>query len=53
VTNQNNPLLHSDGVNKIVMKEVSFLFSSSLTLVSDILCSGDNLAFRVLKTTFS
>ena len=52
-TNQTHQLLHSDGVNEIVMKEVGFLFWLSLTLVSDILCSGGNLAFRVLETTFS
>ena len=52
-TNQNHQLLHSDGVNEIVMKEVGFLLRAGLTLVSDILCSGGNLAFRVLETTIS
>jgi hypothetical protein len=53
VTNQNHQLLHSDGMNEIVMKEVGFLSPAGLTLVSDILCSGCNLAFRVLETTIS
>ena len=52
-TNHNHQLLHSDGVNEIVMKEVCFLLRTDLTLVSDILCSGCNLAFRVLETTIS
>ena len=52
-TNQIHPLLHSDGMNEIVIKEVGFLLSAGLTLVSDILRSGDNMAFRVLETTFS
>jgi hypothetical protein len=30
-TNQNRQLLHSDGVNEIVMKEVGFLLRAGLT----------------------
>ena len=50
---QHHQILHSNGVTEIVMKEVRLFLLVELTLVSDMLCSGNNMAFRVLEAAFS